>query len=45
MTICREACTPAAARAVRDYFVAQCGTAPGNGDTSLDGKLGAGADP
>ncbi|MBZ5543504.1 MAG: hypothetical protein LAO07_07470 [Acidobacteriia bacterium] len=36
--ICREAYTPAPARAVRDYFVTQCGTAPAN-DSSPDGKL------
>jgi hypothetical protein len=37
--ICREAYTPASARAVRDYFVAQCGAAPGNGESNQDGKL------
>jgi len=37
--ICREAYTPASARAVRDHFVTLCGTVPGNGDGSEDGKL------
>jgi hypothetical protein len=37
--IYREAYTPASARAVRDYFVNECGTARGNGDGSEDGKL------
>jgi hypothetical protein len=35
--ICREAYTPASARAVWDYFVAQFGTACESGDASLDG--------
>ena len=37
--ICREAYTPGGARTVRDYFATQCGTAPGNGEDSQDGKL------
>jgi len=37
--ICREAYTPASARAVRDYFVTQCGAVPPNGEGGGDGKL------
>jgi hypothetical protein len=37
--VCREAYTPASARAVRDYFVAQCGAVPPNGEGSNNGKL------
>ena len=36
--VCREAYTPASARAVRDYFVSQ-GTAPGNGESNQEGKV------
>ena len=36
--ICREAYTPASARAVRDYFVSQ-GSAPGNRESSQEGKV------
>jgi hypothetical protein len=35
--ICREAYTPASARAVRDYFVTECGT---DGDAFGEGKAG-----
>ncbi len=37
--ICREAYTPAAARAVRDHFVHECGLAPSKDEGSQDGKL------
>ena len=37
--ICREAYTPASARAVRDHFVTDCGTASGDGKSNQDGKL------
>jgi hypothetical protein len=37
--ICREAYTPSSARAVRDYFVNERGTAIVNGESSEGGKL------